>query len=74
MSGENLLAKNRNFRYYDLIMAAFVAVMIGNYFIKVLWEVFVTPLTYAIVNSLKRAEREDYFDRDTNFNPFNLET
>lgn len=51
-----------------------VSVMIGNYFIKVLWEVVATPLTYAIVSWLKKAEHEDYFDRDTDFNPFTLET
>jgi len=50
-----------------------VSVMIGNYFIKVLWETVATPLTYGIVNFLKRAEHEDYFDRDTDFNPFTLE-
>jgi uncharacterized integral membrane protein (TIGR00697 family) len=50
-----------------------VSVMIGNYIIKVLWEVFATPFTYAIVNFLKRAEDEDYYDRDTDFNPFSLE-
>ena len=50
-----------------------VSVMIGNYFIKVLWEVVATPLTYAIVGYLKRVEHEDYFDRDTDFNPFTLE-
>jgi uncharacterized integral membrane protein (TIGR00697 family) len=50
-----------------------VSVMIGNYFIKVMWEVFATPLTYWIVNFLKRAEHEDYYDRDTDFNPFILE-
>jgi hypothetical protein len=32
-----------------------------------------TPLTYKIVNFLKRAESEDYFDRHTNFTPFSLE-
>jgi uncharacterized integral membrane protein (TIGR00697 family) len=51
-----------------------VAVMIGNYIIKVLWETFATPFTYLIVGFLKRAEREDYYDTDTNFNPFTLET
>lgn len=51
-----------------------VSVMIGNYFIKVLWEVLATPFTYLIVGFLKRAEQEDYFDRDTDFNPFTLET
>jgi uncharacterized integral membrane protein (TIGR00697 family) len=51
-----------------------VSVMIGNYFIKVLWEVLATPFTYLIVNFLKRAEQVDYFDKNTNFNPFSLET
>jgi uncharacterized integral membrane protein (TIGR00697 family) len=51
-----------------------VSVMIGNYIIKVLWEVFATPVTYAIVNFLKKAEHEDFYDRETDFNPFTLET
>jgi uncharacterized integral membrane protein (TIGR00697 family) len=50
-----------------------VSVMIGNYFIKVMWEVLATPFTYLIVGFLKRVEHEDYFDRDTDFNPFTLE-
>ncbi|MEO7539014.1 MAG: queuosine precursor transporter [Pyrinomonadaceae bacterium] len=50
-----------------------VSVMIGNYFLKVLWEVLATPLTYKIVAFLKRAENEDHFDRNTNFNPFSIE-
>lgn len=51
-----------------------ISVMIGNYFIKVLWEVVATPFTYLIVGFLKKAEHEDYYDRDTDFNPFSLET
>jgi uncharacterized integral membrane protein (TIGR00697 family) len=51
-----------------------ISVMIGNYIIKVLWETLATPFTYIIVNFLKRAEKEDYYDRNTNFNPFSLET
>jgi uncharacterized integral membrane protein (TIGR00697 family) len=51
-----------------------ISVMIGNYFIKVLWEVLATPFTYLIVRFLKKAEREDYYDKDTDFNPFSLET
>jgi queuosine precursor transporter len=50
-----------------------IGVMIGNYFIKVLWEVLATPFTYLIVGFLKRAEHEDYFDRNTDFNPFTLD-
>ncbi|MGI9055304.1 MAG: queuosine precursor transporter [Pyrinomonadaceae bacterium] len=51
-----------------------ISVMIGNYFIKVLWEILATPFTYKIVNFLKRVEQEDYYDKGTNFNPFTIET
>lgn len=51
-----------------------ISVMIGNYFIKVLWEVLATPFTYLIVDFLKKTENEDYYDKDTDFNPFSLET
>ncbi len=51
-----------------------VGVMFGNYFIKVLWEVLATPVTYKIVAFLKRTEHEDFYDSGTNFNPFTLDT
>jgi uncharacterized integral membrane protein (TIGR00697 family) len=44
--------------------------MISGYVAKVFYEVALTPVTYWIVNSLKRAESIDVYDRDTNFNPF----
>jgi len=47
-------------------------IMIANYLIKVGWEVVATPLTYRVVAFFKRAEHEDYFDRDTSFTPFSL--
>lgn len=37
--------------------------------IKVAYETAATPLTYALVNTLKRREGVDVFDRDTNFSP-----
>jgi hypothetical protein len=37
-------------------------------------EIAFLPVTYRVVAFLKRAENEDYYDRDTNFNPFKLET
>jgi hypothetical protein len=49
-------------------------VMVANYLIKVGWEVAATPATYQVVAFLKRAEKEDYYDRDTNFNPFTIQT
>ena len=51
-----------------------VKVMISNYFIKVFWETVITPFTYVIVNFLKRAEHEDFYDHTTDFNPFSLKT
>jgi uncharacterized integral membrane protein (TIGR00697 family) len=49
-----------------------VQVIIANYCIKVGWEVLATPFTYKIVGLLKRLEKEDYYDRDTDFSPFSL--
>jgi len=49
-------------------------VMVTNYVLKVLWEVIATPMTYKIVNFLKRKEHEDFYDRNTNFTPFSIET
>ncbi len=43
-----------------------------NWVFKVMMEVIMTPATYAVVGFLKRAENEDYYDRDTNFTPFTL--
>jgi uncharacterized integral membrane protein (TIGR00697 family) len=51
-----------------------LSVMAANYLIKVGWEAVATPLTYRVVGALKRAEQEDFYDRDTNFTPFSLET
>jgi uncharacterized integral membrane protein (TIGR00697 family) len=50
-----------------------LTVMWGNYVVKVLWEVAATPVTYRVVAWLKQAEHEDYYDRETNFNPFSLQ-
>ena len=54
--------------------ALLIKVMIGNYFLKVLWEALMTPVTYKAVSFLKRAEQEDYYDWKTDFNPFKLQT
>lgn len=47
-------------------------VLMFNWAFKIGVEVLMTPLTYAVVNRLKRAEGEDFFDRETNFTPFSL--
>jgi len=48
------------------------AILISNYVFKVAVETALTPLTYAVVTALKRAEGVDAFDRDTDFNPLVL--
>jgi uncharacterized integral membrane protein (TIGR00697 family) len=49
-----------------------VQTVIFNWIFKVIIEVVMTPVTYAVVGWLKRAEREDFYDRKTDFNPFTL--
>ena len=49
-----------------------IAVVISNYIFKCGFEVLATPLTYAVVIFLKRAEGMDVYDVGTNFNPFQL--
>ena len=41
--------------------------------IKVAWEAAATPLTYLVVNFLKRREGVDVYDVDTDFNPLAFE-
>ncbi len=48
-------------------------VMVTQWLFKCAYEAIATPVTYVIVNYLKRAEREDYYDYDTDFNPFKLQ-
>lgn len=47
-------------------------IAINQYILKTLWEVIMTPATYKVVGFLKRAEQEDYYDRNTDFSPFRL--
>lgn len=47
-----------------------VNVIISGYLAKVTYEILATPMTYAIVNFLKRNEGVDTFDRGVSFSPF----
>jgi uncharacterized integral membrane protein (TIGR00697 family) len=53
--------------------ALVLTVLITNWALKVSWEVLLTPVTYAVVGFLKRAEGVDVFDEHTNFSPFKTE-
>ena len=50
--------------------ANLAAAILSQWMFKVAYEVLATPITYLVVNGLKRLEGQDYFDRHTNFNPF----
>jgi queuosine precursor transporter len=69
-----------SFLFYTIAFAGLwstdllLTVMLTQYVLKTSWEVLMTPVTYRIVGFLKRAENEDYYDRETNFTPFSLKT
>jgi queuosine precursor transporter len=49
--------------------SAILATIVTQWLVKSIYEVLATPLTYLVVNRLKRTEGLDVYDRDTNFNP-----
>lgn len=50
--------------------AIWLNLIVTNYIFKCGIEALMTPVTYVVVNFLKRAENSDYYDYDTDFNPF----
>ena len=50
----------------------FLTLSLTNYLFKCGVEALMTPVTYAAVTALKKTEQEDYYDRETNFNPFKI--
>lgn len=46
-----------------------IALIISNYLFKTGVEIVFTPLTYVIVNFLKKREKEDCFDRNISYKP-----
>jgi len=55
--------------YGAMPTSALGQLIITQWLLKSGYEALVTPITYVVVNFLKRAEKEDHFDRGTNFNP-----
>ena len=45
-------------------------VVLSQWAIKTAWEALLTPVTYAVVGSLKKAEGVEVFDTNTDFSPF----
>jgi len=50
----------------------FWTLTITNYIFKVSIEAIMTPVTYKVINELKKAESIDVFDIQTDLNPFKL--
>jgi uncharacterized integral membrane protein (TIGR00697 family) len=58
------------FIFWGQPLGVMAQLIVSGYLFKVTYEVLATPLTYMVVNFLKREEDVDHFDRRTNFNPF----
>lgn len=78
--GSTLVGEGVDSVLFVLIASAFgvfpwsaaLSIIVANYIFKVGIEVIFTPITYRIVSVLKRVEHEDYYDVNTDFNPFKL--
>ena len=51
-------------------LGTILRLIVSGYLMKVGYEALMTPVTYWVVNALKKREHVDYFDYDTDFNPF----
>src|SRR5271170_701250 len=49
-----------------------INIIVTGYALKVGYEVLATPITYLVINWLKRVEHADAFDRHESFNPFSF--
>lgn len=53
-------------------LSGLASAILAQWLFKSAYEAFATPLTYKVVNLLKREEGLDVFDRETRFSPFAL--
>jgi len=58
--------------YGSLPAPLLISVLLSNYVFKCGIEALFTPVTYRLVNGLKRIEEEDYYDYGTDFSPFKI--
>ncbi|PIQ76682.1 transporter [Candidatus Peregrinibacteria bacterium CG10_big_fil_rev_8_21_14_0_10_49_24] len=78
--GSTLVGQALDTAVFVLIASAFgvfpwaiaLSLIVANFIFKVGIEILCTPLTYSVVRFLKAAEKEDFFDTKTDFNPFHL--
>jgi len=50
-------------------LSGLIIAIVTQWLAKSIYEALVTPLTYVVVNFLKRKEGLDVYDHDTRFNP-----
>ena len=74
--GSTIVGEGANtFLFYTIALSGIlpsnllVSSILSGWLLKVLVETVLTPVTYVVVNKLKKAENEDYYDRNTDFNP-----
>ena len=53
-------------------LTAMFTVFLSAWIFKVVWEIVALPISIPLVKWLKKVENEDYFDNETNFNPFKI--
>jgi len=58
--------------YGILPSSVLVSAILAQWSVKSAYEILATPLTYLVVNALKRAEEIDAFDANTDFNPLHV--
>ena len=58
--------------YGTVPLAVLFTIIWSGYLFKVIYEVLATPITYAVVGWLKKAEGIDTYDRGISYNPFHL--
>ena len=59
--------------FYGILPTSIVMqIALTQYLFKTAYEIVATPITYLVVNRLKKAEGLDVFDYKTNFSPFHF--
>lgn len=56
----------------DMATQVLLKVIISQWLFKVIFEIICTPITYFVINRIKKIEKIEIYDYDTSFNPFKI--